>query len=248
MLTDEEKSKIHSVMESCGGDRNMAAAALGMTPQKLKDTLHNSPELKSRWTRSKAATQPPSAVSVLERPALIADRSLVPAEPIQTPDEVEAELTKTEAKLKGGIAKLALTMSEKELAESAHSFHLRHNGQTIDIIGGCAALMAIKLTDKTRGLLERLAEVQGDVAIATPEEKEGALMEMEKLLQAIPAFSSEIRKLADMVEKNGIAKAELAIKANGEPRKRGKPGFAPLVAIKAEPGARVEIRDNGRQD
>lgn len=255
MLTDSQRQEYHAALEKCLGDKTAAAQVLGLPLNVFRTRLYNCKSLRDIWCKKRKSESAPSEVEIANRTALVPAEKLA-VEPIQTTESIEALALAADARLKSGIENLSesiLTVDEKALAASLHSFQLRHAGAAAEVIHGSVSVTAIKMTKALNDLVaeySRLAEGgQGPRNEAGGEKNEASL-----ILEAIPKFAAELRKLSEVVGKANLNRALLALKAKQDaagPTKRGKPGFGtkqpqvPSVAIQAQAGSIVNL---GGQD
>lgn len=230
MLTVEEKARIHAAMELCAGDTPAAAETLGMTLDKLKDTLRWCPELKERWCEKRtvvpfntdADTLSPKIIEIPDADKVFTgeERKLVQA--------VESE----NAKLQKGIFNLGLTKKEAEMAAEMSQFQRNHFKESVEVVGAGMTRVGIKLQMEVDKVQERLAVVRDALeqyGLVMDESRQGWVDEENKLMTQLYQLSQEIRKVAEVHYKGAYMSAMLRVKAQqqaGDVRSR-KPGYQP---------------------
>ncbi len=213
-MTDELFNQIHEAMQAAGGNAPKAAEILGCPSKKLYNWIHHTPELKAVWTRKSQIERPPGVEIEIHRP--------VP--PPKTRDQAIAEaLGKEDLSIKKGLSAIGVTGAALDLAVALQQLHQRHFQSTIEMLGG--------------GVTKQFIECQAEVEAITrrinadpPPENEGLLrMDRQKLMELMLKFYSAA---------NGAVLTQAKVKqmssaSHGNAR-AGKPGFAPLIAIKAD--------------
>lgn len=249
MLADAQRQEYHAALEKCLGDKTAAAVVLQIPLAVFRQNLYNCKTLRDIWCKKRKSEVDPSEVQIANRTAL-APVEKHPVEPIQSLESIEALADAADERLKAGVAQLPpeiLTVDEKALATSLHSFQLRHAGAAAEVIHGSVSVTAIKMTKALNDLVAEYARLSAD-GVGPRNEAGGEKNEASLILEAIPKFAAELRKLSEVVGKANLNKALLALKAKQDaagPGKRGKPGFKPLVAVNVQPGGTVNL---GGQD
>lgn len=246
MLADSEKAKYHAALEASNGNIAEAARIAGVPYASFRRHLYNCVELRTRWTKPRV----PKTVTdgdAANRTALVpaSDRAMESLLPLKTVEELAAEADAALAKGVNQIPNAILTVDEKALATSLHAFQIRHHAAAAQVVHGSLSATAIKMA---KALADMVAEYQNMMAQGNlpTHDVGGAKNAPSLLLEAIPKFAAELRKIDEVIGK--AAREQLVIemrqKESNAPQRRGKPGFRPLVAVKVEAGATVKLEGN----
>jgi hypothetical protein len=240
----ERVNRIDALMAKHQGDRARVAKEMGVTQSQLTGFLSSSKLLRAKWIVGQMISQTMNPIG--RSPAIPAEARVVlegEGEPVDLTEQddigdvdkkkVEKALRDEHRHLRAGLKGLALRPNEMEMASSLFHFHRRHYPNMVDVIGGCASVLAIKMTSMAKELID---EFQGGNA---PEDG-GAEMSAEArsyLVSDIVKLSAEIRKMSQAANQTIAAKALADLRDAERLRSTKvyqKPGFEPLLAP-AEP-------------
>lgn len=214
-VTEEETLRIHQALSDAGGDREKASIALEMTWPKLTDEICGCPALLAVW--GKVAVAAPTAEDV---------GSVIEFSEAAVPIEV-----KPTVRFVTGLKKLGLTEDEVSMAVSLQEFHNRHFTQSVDIVGGCVTVTALKLKSK-------LDELDSTIRAGFADDKGVWDTGREAMCwETYLKIADQFRKMAAM--SNDVAMKKALVKLKEKQSRDGagrsaKPAFSPMLAQKSE--------------
>ena len=221
----EEKARIHAALEQCSGNRNDAAAMLGLTLQELRNRIVRCPDLRLRWTSrvDAACPEPPDDLA-----------AMMMEQPITSQQERLAEVIKQEERrLKDGLVGLKLNERETEMALALQAFNRENFSSQLGIVNSSITRFVIKHAifmencekrlDQVRAVLFQMGQDQDDTRGFWVEEEE-------KLAQQYLQGGDLLRKImAESFRGNQIlAMIQFRLKCGG--MKKVKPGFQDIDA------------------
>ena len=246
MISQERQSEVNTALEQSGGDRALAAAALGLKTSEVNDIIHDIRWLRNKWTKD------PSLNSVAPGIADAAHREVMELQPVVggelVPDGVVEALRKEDKLLAKGLAGLGVSGELVELAVSFQKFAANHYSRTMEIMSGGLVRRFLKTEAEIDKLDAEIARLAMELASAGPEEM--ALFIREQTLRkdrvALMAIQSQV---FDRTNKAALTQAIIKAKqaqANGTgPKAQGRPGFGPrarLTQINVAAGATVNTK------
>ncbi len=186
------------------GNFSAAAAALGLSTERLHELVNADTALRLRW---KDAPKAPPSTSIINRPDDVA---------------IAEAMAREEKKLKEGVDGLGLSPRARDLAIACQKFQRHNFSQVIQITGGGitkAFLEALEEVEKINHRLENL-DVKEEQVVAYESilrEDRGRLLDF-------------IHKAAVKVDQSVLIQAKIQ-KMLGDGNSKGnadKPGFSPL--------------------
>lgn len=217
-------------LEAAGGDRKLAAEALGLTGHELIARIAENQSLKVRWSATPAAAVSPA--DTLHREAVAEIKELGG----ELVDEKTAKaLEREERGLSAGLAGLGLSDKAAKLAMSFHQFQVKNFNRSASIVAG--------------GLIRRYCENEVAIDELWEEVREsrnadpvpGEVPREQYLLNAITGLTAIQQKSYKLIVDAGLTSAIIAQKMaalksgeRGGMKRVGKPGFGPKQRVEVE--------------
>jgi hypothetical protein len=202
---------LHTTMEQCGGNAVKAAEALGVTQNKVYNSLHKNPWLRARWTRSKENLKDPDQMAV----AIYRPVDPVPA------SEAEAA-RRAEEQVKAGFQALGLSGAALDSALAIQRSAGRQIKSWMELMAGGIVKQFLEIETEIKVITDRLNSKGNPIDIKT----ETMLRDDRKALLELRA------RYYDRAVKAQVNLALLKLKAQrgeGGGKKHAQPGFKPLA-------------------
>jgi transposase-like protein len=224
MITPDEKARIHAALEKTGGDYGAAAEIIGIERGQLSAIIHNNKDLKLRWTTPREFTTPPSDAVTISRPVI---PTAAPAPALPSDEEIARAIEREDALVRKGMEAIGVTGPKLDTALALQKFHQKHFQRAIELLGGGITKQFIDLMSEVESINKELA------GVLTPQRELLLREDRSRLLDLMNKFYDRANQAVLTQAKVEVLKKQAKEGAGGG-KKTGKPGFAPLVAVKAE--------------
>lgn len=155
--------EINLTMEKVGGDRTLAAQALGVARTELVRVISNSPTLKARWRSRRPGYKSPDPIAVTPAESLNRIGVMAPQEMSEEERKIAESMNKEDEMLKEGLERLNFTPAEQSLAFEFAAFNNRYFLKSADICMAGLTVLGMKLQTEMVHRQERLAEVRSQM-------------------------------------------------------------------------------------
>jgi hypothetical protein len=229
MTTGQRKCDI--ALENSGGDRALAAVALGKTVRAVEMMIAGCDTLKWKWrgAHGPGANRAPTQAQTIHRP---------PAMNItDTEKNLVVGMAKEDALLADGLDKLGLTPAESALAVQLSGFNANHFVNSVHIAGAGMTRIGLKLGTQVDELAKRLEEVRAKMKETTSAIQRSEFLEEEKyLLRSYVEMTQQIVRISDSAHRSMLLTAMVRYKLSGRRSgefKMPKPGYSASLPIDA---------------
>jgi len=217
-------------LTNSGGNRALAAIALGKTVRAVEMMIAGCDTMKWKWRNgSKATTQ----AETLHRPPV--------SIPAMSDNEksLMTSMAKEDALLADGLDKLGLTPAETALAVQLSAFNANHFVNSVHIAGAGMTRIGLKLGTQVDELAKRLEEVRAQMKDTTSPIKRSEFLEEEKyLLRSYVEMTQQIVRISDSAHRSMLLTAMVRYKLSGRRSgefKMPKPGYSASLPIDVTP-------------
>ena len=215
MRSAEEITRINRAMTEANGDRDVAAAALGITKHALTNILNTTLALKTQWCKP---------------------RKLITVSPSELVQGMPLDLMSAE--LPAEVAARNQEAFDKLLAKSINPEAMAVNQTLAKMFGQhleqCGNLVGGTLIERVLLLKEEIKKRQEEVDRGFVGEDAGT--QLKATLEFIAAADNTIISVMEIINRTTTARAKLKEMEGGNNagRPKGKPGFGPKTAIIAQ--------------
>lgn len=156
-MTELQFRQYDEALTAAGGDRQKAAAILGIPRKTLKEQLQTNAILKEKWIEKRDRTPdrgvaPPVVEALISRESPA--RSPVPVSEKEL--DLIVNLAEEDKKFKNDMKGLRLNEEEMDMALSLQRFQGRHFAKTVDLITGGMSVTSLRLMSMIEKLVKRL--------------------------------------------------------------------------------------------
>lgn len=225
-LAEEHIDAIHAAMESASGNVRVAVELIndlgwGWTERQLYGAINRNTALRIRWGNQDqlVSDPPPQSQTSLERPQHIRDA-----------EAAAAAIEKQELGLRDTLTKLGRSEKEIELAIAARDLQTNYALQTLAMVGGSTAEIALWLKDD-------IAKIRAELSGTKP-----VLHDREKMLREDrAALAGAFIACSDRLTKAVVVQMEAKKRIAENKKKDQKKAQPRTLGITAQPGANVNV-------
>ncbi len=216
-------------LENAGGDRKLAAIALGKTIHAVECLISKSKVLRWKWIDAPNQNPPPTQAQTLHRPpATMPSMS-------ETETSLVVNMAKEDALLAEGLEKLGLTPAEAQLAAQLSAFNANHFVNSVHIAGAGMTRVGLKIGTQVDELAKRLEDVRAKMKDTSSAIKRSELLEEEKyLLRSYVEMTQQIVRISDTAHRSMLLTAMVRYRLGKGSRVRDqmpKPGYSATLPI-----------------
>lgn len=212
---------INQALEANGGNRVLAAQALGIKASSLYNRINKVPELFNRWSANSDLRAPPAAPPPPRPPT--------PGPPTEFERKEFVEEFTGIIRLRKGLERLQLTPEQVLKAEGYCLFHQECFLDSFHINGGQTTEAGLILSDQLKKCTARLDSVRLEMVGKSGEERAALAGEEKDLNKMMIDIAAELRQSFDTQQHGMLLAANVSAALNNrgpkDNKKNGRPRF-----------------------